>query len=82
MWYYGNKSSPTCPSMIVKEQNGRGPTEDVARQRILCTLCCNFKQVSKSWANTAEPWDEAKCQQASGCLTRAESIAVSSWHKF
>lgn len=34
-----------------------------------CTLCCNFKQVSKSWANTAEPWGKAECQQASWWLT-------------
>lgn len=71
MWYYDHKSSPTCPSMTVKEQHGRRSTEDVAQQRILCTLCCNFKRVSKSWANTAEPWDEAQCQQASGWLTES-----------
>ena len=54
--------------MIVKEQNVRRTTEDV-HNKGFCTLCCNFKQVSKSWANTAEPWDKAECQQASWWLT-------------
>lgn len=71
------------PSMIVKRAECERDHGGHAQQKD-SVLSAASKQVSKSWAEQAEPWDKARHQRASWWLAETQSpfTTVSSWHKF